>query len=149
MQEGTLLSATDKFVVKVRGRGGHGGMPSDTRDAIVAASMAVVALQPLVSRETDPTDSAIVGVTSVSTGPGSNNIHPDEVVLQGTVNSVSSASLDRLKLRFDEVRSLAIESKRSIHPPPCPAIVRLMAMMMNKGLPGNGTGMRSGHRVPG
>ena len=103
MQEGTLLSATDKFKVKVRGRGGHGGMPADTRDAIVAASMAVVALQPLVSREINPTDSAIVGVTSFSTGPGSNNIHPDEVELQGTVNAVSSAALDRLKLRFEEV----------------------------------------------
>ena len=127
MQEGTLLSATDKFVVEVRGRGGHGGVPADTRDAIVAASMAVVGLQPLVSRETDPTDSAIVGVTSFSTTP------PDVVQLQGTVNAVYSAALDTLKLRFEEVSFLLTESRRSIQLAPCPASIGLMTVM-NKGL---------------
>lgn len=62
------MAATDKFVVKVHGKGGHGGMPSDTKDAIVAASMAVIALQPLVSRELSPVDSGIIGITRFNTG---------------------------------------------------------------------------------
>ena len=62
------MAATDKFVVTIRGKGGHGGIPQAVQDAVVAASMAVVALQPLISRELSPTDSAIIGITRFNTG---------------------------------------------------------------------------------
>lgn len=62
------MAATDKFVVKITGQGGHGGIPDKVQDVIVAASMAVVALQPLISRELSPTDSGIVGITRFNTG---------------------------------------------------------------------------------
>ncbi len=62
------MAATDKFVVKVVGRGGHGGQPERVKDAIVAALMIVVTLQPLISRELSPTDSAILGITRFTTG---------------------------------------------------------------------------------
>ena len=62
------MGATDKFVVKVTGKGGHGGQPDRVQDAIVAASMIVVGLQPLISREMSPTDSAILGITRFNTG---------------------------------------------------------------------------------
>lgn len=62
------MAATDKFVVTVRGKGGHGGQPEKIKDAILAASMTVVALQPLISREISPTDSAILGITRFNTG---------------------------------------------------------------------------------
>lgn len=68
MQAGVVMAATDKFVVTVTGQGGHGGQPEHVQDVIVAAAMIVVALQPLISRELNPTDSAILGVTRFNTG---------------------------------------------------------------------------------
>ena len=37
-------------------------------DSVVAASAAVMNLQPLVSRETDPVQGAVVGVTRINSG---------------------------------------------------------------------------------
>ena len=79
------MAATDKFIVRVVGIGGHGGQPERVRDAIVAASMTVVALQPLISRELSPTDSAILGVTRFNTGTVSSR--PPRDVYQTFLNT--------------------------------------------------------------
>lgn len=52
----------------IAGRGGHAALPHTAIDPVVAASAAVLALQPLVSRETAPTDSAVISVTRFNTG---------------------------------------------------------------------------------
>lgn len=43
-------------------------MPHKTHDAVVAAAMAVVALQPLVSREVNPVQGGVVTVSRINTG---------------------------------------------------------------------------------
>lgn len=68
MQAGTIMAASTMFRALVRGRGGHGGMPHLATDPVIAAAAIVQALQPLVSRETDPVDSAVISVTRLSTG---------------------------------------------------------------------------------
>lgn len=70
MQAGTTFAASDRFAVTITGQGGHAGMPHRTRDALLAASMAVVALQPLVSREVNPLQGGVVSVTRFNTGGG-------------------------------------------------------------------------------
>lgn len=62
------MAAADRFFVEVEGRGGHAAVPHLTNDPVVAAAAAVSALQPLVSRETSPTDSAVVTVSRFNTG---------------------------------------------------------------------------------
>ena len=62
------MAASTRFHAVVRGRGGHGGMPHLARDPVIAAAAIVHALQPLVSRETDPVDGAVISVTRLSTG---------------------------------------------------------------------------------
>ena len=59
---GTIMAASDRFDFVVYGRGGHGAMPHLASDPVVAAAAIVLALQPLVSRETSPTDGAVVTV---------------------------------------------------------------------------------------
>lgn len=68
MQAGTIMAASTRFHAVVRGQGGHGGMPHLARDPVIAAAAIVHALQPLVSRETDPLDGAVISVTRLSTG---------------------------------------------------------------------------------
>ena len=43
-------------------QGGHGAMPEKTVDAMQCAAQISVALQTIVSRETDPLDSAVVSI---------------------------------------------------------------------------------------
>lgn len=68
LQVGTLMAGTDKFYIRVKGVGGHGGTPHLVKDTVVAASAIVMNLQPLVSRETDPAEGGIVGVTLINSG---------------------------------------------------------------------------------
>ena len=68
VQAGTIMAASTRFHAVVRGHGGHGGMPHLARDPVIAAAAIVHALQPLVSRETDPLDGAVISVTRLSTG---------------------------------------------------------------------------------
>lgn len=62
------MAASQRFSAVIAGRGGHGAMPHLARDPVVAAAMAVVALQPLVSRQTSPLDAAVVTVGQFNTG---------------------------------------------------------------------------------
>lgn len=54
IRSGPMLAAVDIFEVKLEGSGGHAAFPHSTRDVIPATAQLVLALQTLVSRETDP-----------------------------------------------------------------------------------------------
>jgi amidohydrolase len=84
----TLLCANvDTIDILVRGKGGHGAAPHTTIDPIVLAARIILDLQTLVSREINPTDSAVVTVGSIHGGT-KHNIIPPEVKLQLTVRTL-------------------------------------------------------------
>ena len=68
VQVGTLMAGTDKFYIRVQGVSGHGGTPHLVKDSVVAAAATVMNLQPLISRETDPAQGGVVGVTLINSG---------------------------------------------------------------------------------
>ena len=67
-QDGTIMAASTSFTATITGQGGHGAMPHLGVDPVVAAAAIVQSLQPLVSRETDPTDSLVISTTRFNTG---------------------------------------------------------------------------------
>jgi amidohydrolase len=83
---GPIMAAVDEFTITVRGVGGHGAMPHQTVDPVVAASHVVIALQSVVSRNVNPLESAVVTVGSIQAGSAF-NIISGEAVLRGTVRS--------------------------------------------------------------
>ncbi len=83
---GPAMANVDSVDLLVRGIGGHGAVPHQTRDPIVIASRIVGSLQTLVSRELDPQDAAVVTVGSFQAGT-KHNIISDEAKLQLTVRS--------------------------------------------------------------
>jgi amidohydrolase len=85
---GVLLAATDQFKATFVGRGGHGAYPHFGRDPIVTACEAVLNLQQFVSRELDPTDSAVVTVGIIRAGTATNVI-PDRAVIEGTARTIN------------------------------------------------------------
>jgi len=85
--EGPMTASTDKFVFKVTGKGGHAAFPHTTVDVVPCAASIVMALQTLVSRNTDPADSAVVSVCKFQAGTESLNVVPETVTLGGTARS--------------------------------------------------------------
>ncbi len=85
---GTLLAATDTFAATFTGRGCHGAFPHLGLDPIVTAAEAVVNLQLFVSREFDPTDSAVVTVAKFNAGTAT-NIIPDTATIEGTARTLN------------------------------------------------------------
>jgi IAA-amino acid hydrolase len=100
---GTIMAASDRFNITVLGRGGHAGLPHKARDPVVAAAALVGALQTLVSRETAPTDGAVVGVSRFNTGPGASNVIPNSVEMLGTIRALTHARFIDLRQRVTEV----------------------------------------------
>ena len=84
---GVLLAATDNFAVSFVGRGCHGAFPHLGVDPITTACEAVLNLQQFASRETDPTDSAVVTVGKINAGTATNVI-PDVASLEGTARTL-------------------------------------------------------------
>lgn len=104
---GALMAASAKFDVTIVGQGGHASQPSLVKDPVLTAAQVVVALQGLISRETDFSTPAVLSVTTLHGGTAS-NIVPDQVVLGGTIRAWDDAQADRLGARVGEVaRALA------------------------------------------
>jgi hippurate hydrolase len=93
--KGFALANVDSVDIVVPGIGGHGAYPHTTKDPIVLASSIVMRLQTLISRERNPTDSAVVTVGSFQAG-SKHNIIPDVARLQITVRSYSDETRQQL-----------------------------------------------------
>src|SRR6267142_7250966 len=92
---GPMLAGADSVDITVRGYGGHGAAPYVTKDPIVIASELVVALQTIVSRESDPLLPTVVTVGSFHAGT-KHNIIPDEAHLQLTVRTMTPAQREKV-----------------------------------------------------
>jgi amidohydrolase len=97
---GPMMAAAERWSLTVMGSGGHGALPHQTADPIVAAAQIVSALQTIVSRNVDPQLTAVVSVGTIRGGTAF-NIIPGQVELSGTVRTfeadVRAMVLDRLE----------------------------------------------------
>ncbi|MEF3074764.1 M20 family metallopeptidase [Methylobacter sp. Wu1] len=83
---GTITAQSDKFTIRIRGRGGHGARPHETVDAVVVAGLLIMAVQTLVSREISPFHPSVVTIGQVQAGTAANVI-AEHAVLQGTIRT--------------------------------------------------------------
>jgi amidohydrolase len=107
---GPAMAGSMTVFVTIRGVGGHGAMPASTKDPIVMASEYVLAIQTVVSRQTLPTNPAIVTVGMINGGTQA-NIIPDEVKLGLSVRflneTVRKNILDTLQRTADGISLVA------------------------------------------
>ncbi|KJS67262.1 MAG: amidohydrolase [Comamonadaceae bacterium BICA1-1] len=89
-RSGPTMASSDYVTVTVRGRGGHGGMPHRADDPLVAASSIVMALQTIVSRNTDPLQPVVITVGAFNAGHA-NNVIPDTAKLEIGVRALDPA----------------------------------------------------------
>lgn len=100
--KGYTMANTESIDIKVFGVGAHGASPHMSIDPVVLASMIVMDLQTIVSRNVNPTEAAVITVGAIHGGT-KHNIIPDEVQLQLTVRTYT-----------EEVRSLVHKRIREI-----------------------------------
>ncbi len=99
---GPVMAGADIFFIKIRGMGGHGGMPEETIDPVFASAQVITALQSIVSRNVSPLDSAVVSVTSVRSGEAY-NVVPATAELRGTVRTFKAGTRDMVVQRLEEI----------------------------------------------
>ncbi|WP_163856385.1 M20 metallopeptidase family protein [Paenibacillus elgii] len=105
---GALMGSVDRIEIDIEGKGGHGAIPDQCIDPIVAASAIVLSLQTAVSRELSPFAPAVVTVGSLQAGEA-NNVIPHRARLTGTVRTFAPEvqsgmpeRLERLVMRIAE-----------------------------------------------
>ncbi len=99
---GPIMAAVDTFEITVTGRGGHGAMPHETADPIVAAAGIVQAIQTIVSRNHYAMDDLVVSVTQIHTGTA-DNIIPETAWINGTVRTFRREVQEMVMRRLDEI----------------------------------------------
>ncbi|MER2028832.1 MAG: amidohydrolase [Solibacillus sp.] len=100
--EGYAMAAADFFELTIQGKGGHGASPHETIDPIVAAAQFVFGVQPIVSRNTDPIESAVITVGKIESGTVGNVI-PDKAHLTGTVRTFNPAIRDMVEQKLNNL----------------------------------------------
>ena len=86
IRDGIVTAQSDRFVIRVRGKGGHGARPHEAVDAVIIAGFLIIALQTLVSRETNPFHPTVVTIGKVNAGSAANVIAED-AELEGSIRT--------------------------------------------------------------
>lgn len=100
--KGYTMANTELIDIKVFGEGAHGASPHMSIDPVVIASMIVMDLQTIVSRNVKPTESAVVTVGAIQGGT-KGNIIPDEVLLKLTVRTYKEEVRQLVHKRIREI----------------------------------------------
>jgi amidohydrolase len=110
LREGLFWAGCASLDVVIRGIGGHGSRPHETKDPIVMAAETILLLQTIVSREISPIEPAVLSVGSVHGGT-KGNIIPEEVVLQLNYRYFSEATARHLRSAIERTtRGVAFAS---------------------------------------
>ncbi|MFC3615008.1 M20 aminoacylase family protein, partial [Lutimaribacter marinistellae] len=87
---GPIMAAVDTFEIHITGQGGHGAMPHETRDPVMAACGMAQAIQTIVSRNHHAMEDLVISVTQIHTGTV-NNVIPETAFINGTVRTFDPA----------------------------------------------------------
>ena len=108
LSEGYTMANTEFADIKVYGIGAHGAAPHMSIDPVVIASMIVMDIQTIASRNVKPIDDVVVTVGSIKGGT-KHNIIPDEVTLQLTIRTFTEEVRQLVHRRIEEIsRGIAI-----------------------------------------
>lgn len=88
---GATTASSDDLQITVTGKQGHGGMPWNTVDPVVASAQVLTGLQTVVSRRTNLTQSPAVVTVGMIQGGSAPNIVPAEVQMAGTIRTYDEA----------------------------------------------------------
>ena len=99
---GPIMASSDIIRLTIHGKGGHAAQPHTTIDPIVIGSEIVGALQKIVSRQTDPTEAAVISICLFRAGD-TFNVIPNSAYLEGTVRTLNNALRREISQKIESV----------------------------------------------
>lgn len=101
-KKGEMMASMDTLIIRIKGQGGHGAKPDSFIDPIATISEINLGLQKIISRELEPTESALISICQIHGGT-CQNIIPDEVWEEGTVRTLNEKTRTFVEKRIKEV----------------------------------------------
>ncbi len=102
MRKGAFQPATDMVSIRIIGKGGHVARPHLTIDPSIVVSSIVVALQTVISRNVDPTQTAVVSVCTLQSG-GTFGFIPSEGQIELSVRCFDPQVRIQLRERIEAI----------------------------------------------
>ena len=87
-QSGVIMASADEVHIKVKGQGGHGALPHELNDTVLAASNIIVAMQQIVSRRSNPFNPMVLSFGKFI-ADGATNVIPSAVTLAGSLRCMN------------------------------------------------------------
>ena len=107
---GSLMAASDRFVIKVKGKQTHGSQPWAGIDPITVSAQIIQGLNNIVSRQTQLTkQAAVISVGKIKGGTRS-NIIPEEVEMIGTIRTLDTEMQDIIHSKIQKTATSIAES---------------------------------------
>lgn len=101
VKEGVLTTGVDRFEINIKGKGSHAARPHEGIDPIVIAAEIISRLQAVISRETKPSETAVISVTQIR-GGNTWNVIPETVYLEGTVRTFKEDIRETIRKKSSE-----------------------------------------------
>ncbi|GHC70152.1 M20 aminoacylase family protein [Limoniibacter endophyticus] len=108
LRSGPMMASADTATITIKGKGGHASRPHLTIDPVVVACNLVVALQTVVSRNVDPTQTAVVTVGTIHAGEASNVI-PGYAKLTASIRCFDPGIRKLLEERITKLTHAVVE----------------------------------------
>jgi len=108
-RQGAMMASSDKVYITLHGHGGHGALPHEAADPVVAAAGLVMALQTVVARNVDPRQTAVVTVGVLQAGRA-NNVIPDRAHLELSVRALDPDVRNLLQQRITAITHAQAQS---------------------------------------
>lgn len=110
---GILMTSCEQYHIQIKGKGGHGSMPSSAIDPITAAAHVHIALQEINSREMEGGEYGIFTTCHFEAGKTSNVI-PDMADMWGTIRTIDQEGKvgNRIKQRMTEMAESVAKAYR-------------------------------------
>ena len=100
---GGMMAASQRFVIKVKGKQAHGSTPWQSVDPIVTSAQIINGLQTLISRESELTEEgAVISVGSIHSGIRF-NIIPESLEMIGTIRTLNRDMKELIRIRMQEM----------------------------------------------
>ncbi|WP_289137799.1 M20 family metallopeptidase [uncultured Brevibacillus sp.] len=109
VREGNFMGASDRFRIRIIGKGGHASMPHETIDAAIVAVQVAQVLQTIVSRNVNPLDAGVLTLGKIQAGTG-HNVIASEALLEGTVRTFIPKTREMIRERFYSIVQSVVAS---------------------------------------
>lgn len=111
IKSGPCMGNSDRYEVKIFGKGGHAAMPHEANDPVIIGGQILEKFQTIVSRRLDPLQSGVISNTVFHAGDRTAvNIIPDTAILAGSVRSFEANAREIIQTEMEQIIKTTCET---------------------------------------